>query len=97
MCSQYYVSFSRCYLELELHGLEGGGGLDAPGPGVLSDVHLGGGHGGGLPQQEAHVKGLESENHFDKLSSSEKCRHLKELLVLVGGGSGVTSLKSVHF
>ena len=49
-----------------------GGGLDAPGPGVLSDVHLGGGHSGGLPQQEAHVKSLESENHLDKLSSSGK-------------------------
>ena len=74
-----------------------GGGLDAPGPGVLSDVHLGGGHSGGLPQQEAHVKSLESENRLDKLSSSGNCRHLEELLVLVGGGSGVTSLKSVHF
>ena len=66
------VTILSCYLELELHGLESGGGLDAPGPGVLSDVHLGGGHGGGLPQQEAHVKSLESENCLDKLSSSGK-------------------------
>ena len=60
------------HLELELHGLEGGGGLDAPGPGVLGDVHLGGGHGGGLPQQEAHVKSLESEYRLDKVSTSTR-------------------------
>ena len=47
------------YLELKLHGLEGGGGLDAPGAGILGDVHGRGGHGGGLPQQEAHVQSLE--------------------------------------
>ena len=38
------------YLKLELHGLEGGGGLDAPGAGILGDVHGRGGNGGGLPQ-----------------------------------------------
>ena len=28
-----------CYLKLELNGLEGGGGLDAPDPRRLSDLH----------------------------------------------------------
>ena len=46
------------HLELELHGLEGGGGLDGPGAGVLRDVHLRRGHRGRLPQQEAHVQSL---------------------------------------
>ena len=69
------------YLELELHGLEGGGGLDAPGPGVLGDVHGGGGHGGGLPQQEAHIKSLEkllillsSSSGITSLKSVHLCR-----------------------
>ena len=37
------------HLKLELHGFEGGGGLDGPGAGVLRDVHLRRGHRGSLP------------------------------------------------
>ena len=74
----HYFALTIYYLELELHGLEGGGGGDGPGAPLLADLHHGGGHGGGLPQQEPHV-------HL-----------LQELLVVLGIGSGVFSLKCVH-
>ena len=46
------------YLELEFHGLHGGGGLDAPGPVSLGDLHHRGGECGRLPQQHANVQSL---------------------------------------
>jgi len=45
-------------LELELHGLEGGGGLHGPGPVNLRDLHHGGRGGGSLPQKKADIEGL---------------------------------------
>ena len=39
---------SLLLLELELHGLEGGGGLHGPGPVNLRDLHHGGRGGGSL-------------------------------------------------
>lgn len=46
-------------LELQLHRLEDGGGLDQPVVAVLSDFHDGRGGGGGLPQQEVDAEGGE--------------------------------------
>ena len=45
-------------LELELHGLEGGRGLDVPLAHGLGDLSDGGGDGGGLSQNVRNVQGL---------------------------------------
>merc|ERR1739842_151071 len=46
-------------LEFELHSLEGGGCLDGPNSSLLRPLHHWGGDGGGLPQKEVYVEGLE--------------------------------------
>ena len=50
-------------LELGLHGLEGGGGLDGPGAGVLGDGDCWCWNCGSLPQRPAEVENLEDEEH----------------------------------
>ena len=45
-------------LELKLHGLEGGRGIDGPLAPGLRDLRDGGGGGGGLPQQHVHLQSL---------------------------------------
>merc|ERR1719470_272076 len=42
-------------LELQLHGFQGGGGLDGPDTSIFRDLYSGGGHSGSLPQQHVHV------------------------------------------
>ena len=46
-------------LKLELHGLEGGAGLDGPHVALLGYLHDGSGDGGRLPQQHVDVQSLQ--------------------------------------
>ena len=46
------------YLELELHSLEGSGGLDGPDTSLLCHLHHRGGDGCGFPQEEVYIEGL---------------------------------------
>ena len=50
-------------LELGLHGLEGGGGLDGPGAGVLGDGDCWCWNSGSLPQRPAEVENLVNGEH----------------------------------
>ena len=80
-------------LELQLHRLEGGGGLDGPDPAILGDL-------AGWP---------ENCKYFDKTEQFTWCRGsgglpqekvdvklLQHLLVLLGGGPLVLTLERVH-
>ena len=53
-------------LELGLHGLDGGGSLDGPGAGILTDGHGRSRGCGGLPQQPTEVQNLTIRLKFIK-------------------------------
>ena len=52
------ATIPQSYLELELHSLEDGGGLDVPGPLLLGHLHHGGGNSGSFSKQHADVESL---------------------------------------
>ena len=82
-------------LELGLHGLDGGGGLDGPGASILADGHGGGGGGGCLPQQPTEVQHLATLSLVPKLPF-DKVTNLQEIIILLSRSPGESSLECLH-